>query len=151
MAILFSSKVFSYAFTTDYQKGFYWSSFPITMNRFVTTSSDQTYLQNLADQAVQEWESAVGVNLWTLTDVVQSSNYSGNYIRWSDNFAAETGYDGSSTLAITIRYNKGTFFERVVIILNGNLSYLRQNPYREQLCIQHWVQYQLCRLMTFKE
>lgn len=127
MAILFSSKVHAYAFTSDYNKGFYWKSFPITMKRFVTDSSDASNLQTLTDQAVQEWESAIGQNVWALENVVQSSSYSGNYIRWSSNFGSETGYDPNSTLAVTIRYNKGTFFEQVVIILNGNLSYLKQN------------------------
>jgi hypothetical protein len=65
--------------------------------------------------------------LWDVLPVEQSRNYSGNYIRWSDNFGTETGFDPSRTLAITIRYYQGTFFERTEIILNGNLSYLRQN------------------------
>lgn len=127
MAILFSAKLNAYTFTSDFQKGYYWKSFPISLNRFVTTDTDTSNLQTLADQAVSEWESAVGQEIWSLSNVVKSSNYSGNYIRWSDNFGAETGYDPNSTLAVTIRYNKGTFFERVVIILNGNIAYLRQN------------------------
>jgi predicted Zn-dependent protease len=127
MAILFSANIYAYNFTADYAKGYYWKAFPVTMKRFVANTSDTNLLQTLADQAVNEWESAVGQNIWTLDNVVQSTNYSGNYIRWSDNFGAETGYDPSSTLAVTIRYNRGTFFEQVVIILNGNISYLRQN------------------------
>lgn len=127
MTIFFSSNIFSYAFTSDFNKGFYWQSFPVPMKRFVTNANDATLLQTLADEAVVKWESAVGANLWQLDDVVQSSSYSGNYIRWSDNFGAETGYDPNSTLAITTRYNRGTYFEQVVIILNGGLAYLRQN------------------------
>lgn len=125
--LLFTSKVYAYAFTSDYNKGFYWKTFPVTMKRFATNTTDANLLQTLADEAVLEWESSVGQNIWSIDPVVQSANYSGNYIRWSDNFGAETGYDPNSTLAVTIRYNRGTYFEQVVIILNGSLSYLRQN------------------------
>jgi hypothetical protein len=127
MAIFFSCKIQAFAFTTDFNKGYYWRTLPVAMKRFVTNTSDTTNLQTLADEAVSEWESAVGQDIWALSDVVQSSNYSGNYIKWSENFGAETGYDPNSTLAVTIRYNRGTFFEQVVIILNGNIGYLRQN------------------------
>jgi len=127
MAILFSLNLEAYSFTSDYQKGFYWRAFPVAIKRFATNTTDANFLQTLADQAVEEWEDAVGQDIWDLSSVVQSTSYSGNYIRWSDNFGAETGYDPSSTLAVTIRYNRGTFFESVVIILNGNISYLRQN------------------------
>ena len=127
MAIFFTSRVYAYAFTQDFSKGIYWQSFPITMNRFVSSASDANLLQTLADESVAEWESVVGKNIWQLNNVQQTTNYTGNFIRWSDNFAAETGWDPTRTLAITVRYNRGTFFERVEIILNGNLSYLRQN------------------------
>ncbi len=127
MAILFSLNLEAYSFTSDYQKGFYWKVFPIAIKRFASNATDANFLQTLADQAVEEWEDSVGQDIWDLSNVVQSASYSGNYIRWSDNFGAETGYDPSSTLAVTIRYNRGTFFESVVIILNGNISYLRQN------------------------
>ena len=127
MAILFSSESFGYVFTPDFQKGFYWHSFPIKMNKFVTNSTDGALLESLANEAFSEWETAVGQNLWDTTPVQQTTSYSGNYIRWSDNFGAETGYDPNKTLAVTIRYNQGTFFEQTIILLNGSLSYLRQN------------------------
>ncbi len=127
MAILLSSKSYAYTFTQDFKNGFYWQSFPIQMNKFVTDPNDGVLLEQLTDEAVQDWEGAAGKNLWSFTTVQTSSAYSGNYIRWSDNFGAETGYDPSKTLAITIRYNSGTYFQQTVIILNGNLSYLRQN------------------------
>jgi Matrixin len=127
MAILLSSKVSAYTFTQDFQKGFYWQSFPIQMSKFVTDPNDGVMLEELTNQAVQEWENASGKNLWNFNTVQTSSTYAGNYIRWSDNFGGETGYDPSKTLAITIRYNSGTYFQQTVIILNGNLSYLRQN------------------------
>ena len=127
MAILLSSKVQAYALTQDFKNGFYWHSFPIQMQKFVTNSSDGPMLEDLTNQAVQDWEAASGKNLWNFSAVQTSSAYSGNYIRWSDNFGSETGYDPTKTLAITIRYNQGTYFQQTVIILNGSLSYLRQN------------------------
>lgn len=117
----------AYSFTSDFNKGFYWQSFPIQMAKFVTDPSDGALLEQLTNQSVAEWENAVGKNIWDFSSVKTTSSYSGNYIRWSDNFGEETGYDPSKTLAITIRYNQGTFFQQTVIILNGNISYLRQN------------------------
>jgi hypothetical protein len=127
MAILLSSEVQAYTLTSDFTKGFYWQSFPIQMSKFVTDPNDGALLEQLTNQAVQDWEGASGKNLWNFSAVQTSSAYSGNYIRWSDNFGAETGYDPTKTLAITIRYNQGTYFQQTVIILNGSLSYLRQN------------------------
>lgn len=131
MAILLftilSSNLYAYNFTTDFKNGFYWGSFPIQMAKYATVTSDSAMLESLANQAVADWEAVSGKDIWQMSAVQNSSNYSGNHIRWSDNFGAETGYDPSRTLAITIRYNQGTFFERTVIILNGNIAYLRQN------------------------
>jgi hypothetical protein len=127
MAILLSPKAHGYTFTQDFQKGYYWQSFPIKMSKFVTDPNDGALLEQLTNKAVAQWENASGKNLWDFSAVQTSTSYSGNYIRWSDNFGAETGYDPSKTLAITIRYNQGTYFQQTVIVLNGSLSYLRQN------------------------
>jgi predicted Zn-dependent protease with MMP-like domain len=127
MAIFFSTDSHGYAFTKDFSQGFYWKSFPIQMKKFVTNASDGALLETLSDEAFSEWEAAVGKNIWDVLPVEQSSNYSGNYISWSENFGPDTGFDPTRTLAVTIRYNQGTFFEHTVIILNGGLSYLRQN------------------------
>lgn len=121
------SKAHAYTFTSDFKNGFYWGSFPIKMAKFAPVASDSAMLESLANQAVADWEAVIGKDIWELSAVQNSSSYSGNYIRWSDNFGAETGYDPSRTLAITIRYNQGTYFEQTVIILNGSVSYLRQN------------------------
>lgn len=121
-----SKQAYGYAFTSDFNKGFYWRSFPINMSKFAAPS-DSANLERLVTESVEEWEAVIGKNIWDFSTVQNSTNYSGNYIRWSDNFGSETGYDPSRTLAITIRYNQGTFFERTVIILNGGISYLRQN------------------------
>lgn len=130
MAILLSlgifNKVQAYSFTSDFKNGYYWRVFPIKMAKFAAPA-DASNLETLANQAVAEWEAVIGKDIWELTPVTNSTNYSGNYIRWSDNFGEETGYDPGRTLAITIRYNQGTYFERTVIILNGGISYLRQN------------------------
>lgn len=124
---IFCTNVNAYTFTSDFKNGFYWKSFPIKMSKFAAVQSDSAMLESLANQAVAEWENAVGKNIWELSAVQNTSSYSGNYIRWSDNFGAETGYDPSRTLAITIRYNQGTFFQSTVIILNGSNGMLRQN------------------------
>ncbi len=117
----------AYSFTTDFKNGFYWGAFPIKMAKFAPLASDSALLERLANESIAEWESVIGKDIWEISPVQSSSNYSGNYIRWSDNFGAETGFDPSRTLAITIRYNQGTFFQQTVIILNGGISYLRQN------------------------
>lgn len=131
MAILLfsilSSKAQAYTFTSDFKNGFYWSSFPIKMTKFAPIASDSAALEQLANSAVADWEAVIGKDIWEMSPVQSSSAYSGNYIRWSDNFGAETGYDPTRTLAITIRYNQGTNFQQTVIILNGGISYLRQN------------------------
>ena len=128
LVTVFCTNLHAYTFTSDFKKGFYWGSFPIKMNKFAAIQSDSALLERLANEAVAEWESAVGKDIWELSPVKNSTSYSGNYIRWSNNFGEETGYDPSKTLAITIRYNQGTFFQSTVIILNGTESGpLRQN------------------------
>lgn len=127
MAIFLSTNAQAFSFTQDFTNGIYWQSFPIKMGKFATDPNDGALLEQLTNQAITDWESVVGKSLWEPTAVQSSSTYSGNYIRWSDNFGTETGYDPSKTLAVTIRYNQGTYFQQTVIILNGGLSYLRQN------------------------
>ncbi len=127
MAIFLSQNAEAFSFTQDFKNGIYWQSFPIKLAKFATDPNDGALLESLTNQAIVDWESVVGKNLWEPSAVQSSSSYSGNYIRWSDNFGAETGYDPSKTLAITIRYNQGTYFQQTVIILNGSISYLRQN------------------------
>lgn len=127
LLLTFTLNVHAYSFTSDFNKGFYWRAFPIKMGKFAAVSSDSALLERLVNESVAEWEQVIGKDIWEFSPVQNSSAYSGNYIRWSDNFGAETGYDPSRTLAITIRYNQGTFFESTVIILNGGISYLRQN------------------------
>lgn len=139
MLLLLSVNAEAYEFTADYKKGFYWPSFPIKMTRFATTQEDAQTLQGHVDSAIASWESVIGKDIWEVSPVQISSNHQGNYIRWSSNFAAETGYDASRTLAVTIRYNRGTFFERVVIILNKQAAILTQNSSALQATILHEI------------
>ncbi len=127
IGIFFSTKAYAYNFTQDYLRGYYWAKFPIQMTPYASNDSDAQNLRTFINSAVSSWENVVGKNIWEISNVERSTNYQGNFIRWSEDFGGETGYDPSSTLAITIRYNKGTYFERVVIILNGSNPYLRQN------------------------
>ncbi len=118
----------AYDFTEDFENGIYWRSFPVTFEKYVSSTSEGSVLDSLVAQAEGEWEDAVGSDVWTIPDGHHvSSSYSGNVIRWSDNFAAETGYSPTSTLAVTVRHRVGTYFSKVEIILNGENSRLRAN------------------------
>jgi hypothetical protein len=131
--LLTSPNAFSYNFTTDFNQGIYWKTFPIVMKKFVVQASDGALLTQIVAESEAEWENVVKnklgkkIDLWNFTSPAQTGGFSGNYIRWSENFAAETGYSATTTLAVTIRYNAGSFLERVEIILNGNRSDLKQN------------------------
>lgn len=125
--VAFPFKAQSYVYTEDFKTGHYWQNFPIGMTRFVVDASEGPLLEEVTRSAELEWEAAVGKNLWDLAPVVVSNTYSGNSIRWSSNFGQDTGYDPTRTLAVTIRYAKGTYLQKVVIILNGNLPQLKQN------------------------
>lgn len=124
---LYIGDAHAYKFTDDFQKGFYWSSFPIGMEKFVVDSSEGPLLQQLTDEAEQQWENAVGMNIWDINPVKVTREIYGNYIKWSTNFAAETGYDSVNTLAVTIRYRSGTHITKTVIILNAENPALKQN------------------------
>jgi hypothetical protein len=131
LVVLFWGMTFSahaYEFTVDFNNGFYWASFPIGVNKFVTNPSDGPELAQLVGESENAWEGAVGRELWNFNSGwIVSNAFSGNYIRWSDNFGAETGYDPTQTLAITIRYTSGAYMTRTEVILNGNMTSLRNN------------------------
>ncbi len=121
-------KGFSYSFTQDIQLGFYWGGFPINFKKVVVDASHGPMLQQLTDQAVNEWEFESGIDLWSVESGFEvTSNFQGNFIRWSFDFENETGFDGQSTLAVTTRYIQGTNIVRSDIILNGNNSALFNN------------------------
>ncbi|MBH48899.1 MAG: hypothetical protein CME71_12095 [Halobacteriovorax sp.] len=118
---------FAWAFTEDFKQGYYWGSLPIDLSVYASSASEGDQLSQLTQQAQQEWENTVGREIWSLRPGYVLGGGSGNHIRWSDNFAAETGYDPSTTLAVTVRYSSGTYFSKVVIILNGGNNALRTN------------------------
>ena len=105
----------AYNLTADFTNGFYWMSLPINVTVIETAdSARKAKLENLAKQAIGEWESRTGLSLWDYTTAATS-----NVIRWSTNFAAETNMDPSSVLAVAIRYTQGPYFARTEIVING--------------------------------
>lgn len=119
---------FAFNFTSDFQAGIYWSELPVSAQNFATNQSEGQVLSTLVSQAVSAWEDSVGKEIW---DIPGSADVGGspfgNAIRWSNNFAAETGFNPSTTLAVTVRYRTGTYFSRFEIILNGENTALRNN------------------------
>jgi hypothetical protein len=99
------------------------------MRKFALSRDDGRLLSSLLNRAIEQWENAVGRELWQSDDSYELSgaDSSSSHIRWSNDFGAETGYDPGSTLAVTIRYRTGTFVERVEIILNREDSSLVNN------------------------
>lgn len=123
LLVIITTKSFSFEFTVDYKQGFYWREFPIKMKRFSINPSEAAQLETFVREAEDEWEQAVGQEIWDFN----SGEESNNIIRWSNNFAYETGYDPMNTLAVTIRFHDGTYIDRTEIILNGGIMYLRDN------------------------
>ena len=122
------TKVYAYSFTQDFMQGFYWQRFPISISIYVSEQDNSQLLQTLVNQAVNEWEDAVGKELWEIDPELKvGTNFQGSFIRWSNNFAAETGFNPLTTLAVAIRFPEGPYIGRSEIILNGQLDYLRQN------------------------
>ncbi len=118
---------FAWAFTEDFKQGYYWGSVPVALGKFATSPSDGDLLSRLTQEAQQEWEDQAGRELWSVSPGYSTNGPSGNHIRWSNDFAAETGYDPATTLAVTVRHSTGTFFSKVEIILNGGNNALRSN------------------------
>jgi len=118
---------FSYSFTEDFNKGFYWSSFPINIETVVNNEEEGDVLFNIFTDAKDQWETASGESIWNSQNDFLIGLSSSNSIRWSDNFSAETGYDSQSTLAVTIRYSNGSFINQTEIVLNGAYPGMRSN------------------------
>ena len=57
------SSLRAYTFTPDFIGGIYWSQFPVQVQKFVTSAVDGPMLHTLVDQAQQEWENALGVEI----------------------------------------------------------------------------------------
>lgn len=105
-----------YNFTKDFINGFYWHNLPINITITEGNSSRKAMLQQLAKQAIGEWESRTGLSIWNF----KSTGGTSNIIRWSTKFAAETNMDATSVLAVAIRYTEGPYFARTEIVINGN-------------------------------
>lgn len=128
VVLLLGQNIWSYSFTGDFNAGIYWSSYPVTATVFGANESEGQVLQQFIDRAVGEWEDQVGRELWSFgnTPLVGGGAF-GNAVRWSNSFAAETGFNPTTTLAVTVRYRLGTHFSRFEIILNGENTALRNN------------------------
>lgn len=128
VCLALGQKILAYSFTSDFSAGIYWSSYPVTATIFGANESEGQVLQQLTDRAVQEWQDSVGKEMWSFGDtpLIGAAPF-GNAVRWSNNFAAETGFNPTTTLAVTVRYRLGTHFSRFEIILNGENTALRNN------------------------
>lgn len=126
LSFLYAGDGLSYSFTTDFTRGFYWASYPITIEMVNTDFQGKEDFASHLSQAVNDWESAVGKELFTIPSQYVDSS-AGNFIRWSDNFGEETGFDPFSTLAVTTRYSSGTYIVKTEIILNGAMQSLVNN------------------------
>jgi Matrixin len=116
--LMLSLPAWGYNLTQDFNNGFYWSSLPIKITVVESDSTKKSTMESLAKSAIGEWESRTGFNLWEFTQS-STSAASSNIIRWSTNFAAETGMDASSVLAVAIRYTSGPYFAKTEIVING--------------------------------
>ena len=119
---------FAFNLTSDFKAGIYWSGLPVSAQNFASNQSEGQILSTLVAQAVSAWEDGVGKEIWNIPSSAQVGvSPFGNAIRWSNDFATETGFNPSTTLAVTVRYRTGTFFSRFEIILNGGNTALRNN------------------------
>jgi hypothetical protein len=119
-ALCIGQSAFAYNLTQDFRDGFYWSSLPVN---FLVMDTDPNRLQlisDIAQEAVAEWEDVIVQNLWNVDSRQGSPVSNTNIIRWSTNFASETGLNASTTLAVAIRYSRGPYIARAEIVLNGN-------------------------------
>lgn len=116
LILLFTSlPSWGFRLTQDFSNGFYWASLPVNVKVEESNVSRKNLLRQLSQDAIGEWESRTGLSLWDYTEAGTP-----NIIRWSNNFAAETGMDAMSVLAVAVRYTNGPYFARAEIIINGN-------------------------------
>ncbi len=113
-----STKAWSFNLTSDFKNGFYWSEFPISMTVVDGDPIRKENLEVITKKSMNEWESETGLSIWNFV-TSGSSAATSNIIRWSTNFAAETGMDANSVLAVAIRYTNGPYFAKTEIVING--------------------------------
>lgn len=121
--LFFTSSALSYEFTEDFSRGFYWASLPVQIKVQESDYSEKQRLEGFLELSFDTWEDSTSKEIWE----VDYSNSTQNVIRWTENLYQETGYPESSTLAVTIRYNSGTYISRVEILLNKNFPGLDEN------------------------
>jgi Matrixin len=114
LIVLVSLPALGFEMTSDFKNGFYWQALPIKMSISDSDDNRKNTLKTLAEDAMGEWESRTNLDMWELADG------SSNVIRWSSNFAKETGMDPISVLAVAIRYTNGPYFAKTEIVINGS-------------------------------
>lgn len=127
-SLLFSlsltTSAWGFSLTSDFINGFYWSELPITMTVVESDSTIKANLESITKRAINEWQNKTNLSIWKFQSSA-SSVVSSNIIRWSKNFAAETGMDANSVLAVAIRYTNGPYFAKTEIVINGNHTITR--------------------------
>ncbi len=120
LIFLITSNVFAYNFTDDFNNGFYWNTMPINFAVSEPNQQAGSFLKAMVEDAVDEWESSLGQQLWDIDPTVLAVNPGNrNLIRWSSDIEGETGHNAASTLAVTLRYINGPYYYKSEIILNA--------------------------------
>jgi hypothetical protein len=128
LVLIASNSVMAYQFTDDFNLGIYWADLPIRVTKVATQASEGNLLNDVVARAENEWESVVGLEIWDVeSGYTNDTSIARNTIRWSTNFGAETGFSPETTLAVTIRHRRGTYFEYFEIILNSENPLLKSN------------------------
>lgn len=109
-----TQSAWAFNLTQDFTQGFYWANLPITIQVVEPDNAKKTTIEQLAKDAIGEWESRTGLTLWSMNSGTT------NIIRWSNNFAAETKMDPVTVLAVAIRYTNGPYFAKTEIVINGS-------------------------------
>ena len=131
------SQAWAYQFTKDFSNGFYWANLPIDITVIDSDPVRKARIESIVNIAINEWESAVGQDIWQFYMSEGSTSSSGrNVVRWSNNFQAETNMNSATTLAAAIRYTNGPYIARTEIVINGSHS-VNQNDYNLKTILTH--------------
>lgn len=114
--VLFSPREAAcYEFTTDFTSGSYWAELPVNFSVQGNEAYDAGQLHAAVSEAAANWHDFVGESIWTILAPGSSNR---NIVRWSSDFAGETGREPEYTLAVAVRYTQGVHWIRSEIILN---------------------------------
>jgi hypothetical protein len=116
----------AYNFVDDFDQGFYWNSIGIDLKVVEPDPNAGALLKAVVENAANAWNQALGQQLFTVDPTIYSSNPGGNIIRWSYDIGAETNFDPSQTLAVTLRWIEYTHYTRTAILLNAQLPSMSQ-------------------------